>query len=176
MKSRFNPPARFDGASRLDSTRLAARRAARTEQCFFCTSNIKNTDYKDQEALKRFLDPQSRILPRRRSWVCATPKRNLARAVKGAWIWGPRPFVSYCPPPPARAGLKIFQKPPEPLGGFRVLRNPLFQNLPRPCYVLQRVAVKLIEFLIKENLAGLDGNSLQVILLGFLKIFQLKGI
>ena len=95
MKSRFKPPARFDGASRLDSTRLAARRAARTEQCFFCTSNIKNTDYKDQEALKRFLDPQSRILPRRRSGVCATHQRKLARAVKRARIMGLLPFVSY---------------------------------------------------------------------------------
>ena len=87
MKSRFKPPARFDGAS--------ARRAARTEQCFFCTSNIKNTDYKDQEALKRFLDPQSRILPRRRSGVCATHQRKLARAVKRARIMGLLPFVSY---------------------------------------------------------------------------------
>ena len=77
MKSRFNPP------------------AARTGQCFFCTSNIKNTDYKDQESLKRFLDPQSRILPRRRSGVCATHQRKLARAVKRARIMGLLPFVSY---------------------------------------------------------------------------------
>ncbi|MDP3762461.1 MAG: 30S ribosomal protein S18 [bacterium] len=69
--------------------------AARAKQCFFCTSNIKNTDYKDQESLKRFLDPQSRILPRRRSGVCATHQRKLARAVKRARIMGLLPFVSY---------------------------------------------------------------------------------
>lgn len=32
------------------------------QQCYFCTNNIKEIDYKEAETLKRFLDPQSKIL------------------------------------------------------------------------------------------------------------------
>lgn len=66
-----------------------------SKQCSFCTSNLKAIDYKEPETLKRFLDPQSRLLPKRRSGVCAAHQRKLARAVKRARTIGLLPYTSY---------------------------------------------------------------------------------
>ncbi|MBI2023866.1 30S ribosomal protein S18 [Candidatus Giovannonibacteria bacterium] len=63
------------------------------KQCYFCTSNIKSVDHKDVESLKRFLDPQFRIVPKRRSGLCSLHQRNLARAVKRARVMAMLPFV-----------------------------------------------------------------------------------
>lgn len=65
------------------------------KQCYFCTSNIQFVDYKDAEVLKRFLDPQARILPKRRSGLCALHQRKFARAVKRARLVALLPFTPY---------------------------------------------------------------------------------
>lgn len=64
------------------------------KQCYFCTSNIKVIDYKDAESLKRFLSPQSKILPKRKTFVCAKHQRKLARSIKRAREIGIVPFVT----------------------------------------------------------------------------------
>jgi small subunit ribosomal protein S18 len=64
-------------------------------QCFFCTNNIKEIDYKETETLKRFLDSQARILSKEKTGICARHQRQLARAVKNARILGLLPFVSH---------------------------------------------------------------------------------
>jgi len=66
---------------------------ANQKQCFFCTSNVRGIDYKDSEALKRFLDPQYKIMPKRRSGLCSLHQRKLANAVKRARIGAALPFV-----------------------------------------------------------------------------------
>jgi len=63
------------------------------KQCFFCTSNMKGIDYKDAETLKRFLDPQFRIMPKRRSGLCSLHQRKLASAVKRARVLASLPFT-----------------------------------------------------------------------------------
>ena len=65
------------------------------KSCFFCTNNIKAVDYNDVEMLKKFLDPQAKIVPHRKSGVCAKHQRKLARAIKRARILALIPFVSY---------------------------------------------------------------------------------
>ena len=65
-----------------------------SKQCYFCTTNIKNIDYKDGTGLREFIDPQSRILPSRRTGVCALHQRKLARAIKRARIMGLLPFLT----------------------------------------------------------------------------------
>jgi len=50
------------------------------KQCYFCTSNIKAVDYKDTEVLKRFTNPQSKILPKKRTGTCSLHQRKLARS------------------------------------------------------------------------------------------------
>ena len=52
--------------------------------CRFRKARIKFIDYKDPEFLKKFLNEQGKILPRRITGTCAEHQRMLARAVKKA--------------------------------------------------------------------------------------------
>lgn len=54
------------------------------KQCYFCTNNIKEVDYKNVGVLKKFLDNFAKILPRRETGLCAKHQKDLARAVKRA--------------------------------------------------------------------------------------------
>ncbi|HDH03995.1 MAG TPA: 30S ribosomal protein S18 [Candidatus Campbellbacteria bacterium] len=64
------------------------------KQCHFCTNNIKTIDYKDTENLKRFLDPFSKIIPRKQTGLCAKHQRKFAQAVKRSRFMALIPFVS----------------------------------------------------------------------------------
>jgi small subunit ribosomal protein S18 len=63
-------------------------------QCYFCTNNLKEIDYKEADTLKRFLDSQSKILSKEKTGLCAKHQRKLARAIKTSRIMGLLPFVS----------------------------------------------------------------------------------
>lgn len=63
------------------------------KQCFFCSQNLKEIDYKDIEVLKRFVSSQAKIIDPQHSGVCAKHQRLLARAIKKARIMGLLPFV-----------------------------------------------------------------------------------
>jgi len=63
-------------------------------QDFFSSNNIKHIDYKDVEILKRFLDANGRVIPRRRTNVSSKNQRKLALAVKRARFMGLLPFVA----------------------------------------------------------------------------------
>jgi small subunit ribosomal protein S18 len=64
-------------------------------QCYFCTNNIKEIDYKETETLKKFLDSQSKILIKRKTGLCAKHQRKVSRAIKTARILALLPFVSH---------------------------------------------------------------------------------
>jgi len=57
-------------------------------------NNLKHIDYKDTELLKKFLDPYSRILPRKETKISAKNQRKIARAIKLARFMGFLPFLS----------------------------------------------------------------------------------
>jgi small subunit ribosomal protein S18 len=61
---------------------------------FFNANNIKFIDYKDVENLKRFLNPNGRILGRKRTGLTAKNQRMLAEAVKRSRFMGLLPFVA----------------------------------------------------------------------------------
>ncbi len=63
-------------------------------QCYFCTNNVKEIDYKNEEVLKKFLDPHSRLMKRSRTDLCAKHQRQLATAVKRARFMALLPFMS----------------------------------------------------------------------------------
>lgn len=63
------------------------------KQCFFCTSSHKVVDYKDADTLRKFMSSHMRIVPRRRSSLCASHQRELARAVKRARFLGLVPYT-----------------------------------------------------------------------------------
>jgi len=64
------------------------------KQCYFCTNNIKEIDYKDVDTLKNFIDSHSRISRRRKTAVCAKHQRRLATAIKRARFMALLPFLN----------------------------------------------------------------------------------
>ncbi|KPJ85742.1 30S ribosomal protein S18 [Parcubacteria bacterium SG8_24] len=73
------------------------RRKKRNENvkryCHFCVHNVEVIDYKDWSLLRRFTSSYGKIVPRRRSGVCAKHQKVVAAAIKRARIVALLPFV-----------------------------------------------------------------------------------
>jgi small subunit ribosomal protein S18 len=63
------------------------------QQCFFCSQNLKNVDYKETELLKRFVSGQAKIIDPKHTGVCAKHQRKLATAIKRARFMGLLAYV-----------------------------------------------------------------------------------
>jgi small subunit ribosomal protein S18 len=61
--------------------------------CRFCAQKLK-VDYKDADALRRFITERGKILPRRITGTCAKHQRSLAVSIKRARIIALLPFVA----------------------------------------------------------------------------------
>ncbi len=61
--------------------------------CYFCQHNIKEIDFKETEVLKRFISGLAKIRPKKKTGVCATHQRKLARAIKRARYLGLLPYT-----------------------------------------------------------------------------------
>ncbi|MEK7067804.1 MAG: 30S ribosomal protein S18 [Patescibacteria group bacterium] len=64
------------------------------KSCYFCTENIANVDFKNNELLRKFLSGQAKILPPRRTGTCHKHQQLLARAVKRARFMAMLPFTT----------------------------------------------------------------------------------
>ncbi|MDE0098192.1 MAG: 30S ribosomal protein S18 [Truepera sp.] len=64
--------------------RRGGRRGRRPKVCQFCSGELEITDYHDDRMLRRFISDTAKILPRRRTGVCAKHQRRLAMTVKRA--------------------------------------------------------------------------------------------
>lgn len=64
------------------------------KQDYYNANNIRYIDYKDTDNLKRFLNPNGRILARKRTGLTAKNQRSLAEAIKRARFMGLLPFVA----------------------------------------------------------------------------------
>ncbi len=64
------------------------------KQDYFSANNIKYIDYKDIDILKKFLNPNGKIMNHKRTGVTAKNQRQLALAVKYARFMGLLPFVA----------------------------------------------------------------------------------
>ena len=62
--------------------------------CYFCAQNIKEIDYKNSELLRHFISAQAKIMPRKRSHLCAKHQRHLAAAIKRARFMALIPITS----------------------------------------------------------------------------------
>ncbi len=60
--------------------------------CYFCVNSVKEIDYKSWQVLQRFVSSYGKIVPRRRSGVCSSHQRQLAKAIKRARIMAFLPF------------------------------------------------------------------------------------
>jgi small subunit ribosomal protein S18 len=65
-----------------------------TKQCYFSQNNIKHIDYKDTAIISKFINPQGRIMSRKKTGVSAKNQRNLAVAIKRARFMALLPYVS----------------------------------------------------------------------------------
>jgi small subunit ribosomal protein S18 len=63
------------------------------KQCFFCRNSKDVLDYKDTDTLSRYVSSFAKIVPRKRSGVCAWHQRALSLAIKRARFMGLLPFV-----------------------------------------------------------------------------------
>jgi small subunit ribosomal protein S18 len=61
--------------------------------CYFCSQNLNQVDYKDIEILKRFVSGQAKIIDPKHTNVCARHQRLLSQAIKRARLMGLLPFV-----------------------------------------------------------------------------------
>lgn len=66
-----------------------------TEQrhCGFCIRSVKEVDYKDSNALRRYTSSYGKIVPRRKSGVCSKHQRMVSEAIKRARIMALLPYV-----------------------------------------------------------------------------------
>ena len=64
------------------------------KQDYYNANNIRHIDYKDVDNLKRFLNPNGRILSRKRTGLTAKNQRSLAEAIKRARFMGLLPFIA----------------------------------------------------------------------------------
>ncbi len=62
--------------------------------CFFCQRNIKEIDFRETELLRRFISGLAKIRSKKRTGVCASHQRKLARAIKRARYLGLLPFTT----------------------------------------------------------------------------------
>jgi small subunit ribosomal protein S18 len=61
--------------------------------CGYCINGVKAIDYKDAVALRRYTSSYSKIVPRRRSGVCALHQRMLSQAIKRARVMALMPYI-----------------------------------------------------------------------------------
>ena len=62
--------------------RQTRRYYSRPRVCQFCTDPNTQIDYKQAEALRRFMTDEGKIRPRRQTGTCAKHQRQLSRAIK----------------------------------------------------------------------------------------------
>ena len=64
------------------------------KQDYFSANNIKFIDYKDIDILKKFLNPNGKIMNHKRTGITSKNQRKLTLAVKHARFMGLLPFVA----------------------------------------------------------------------------------
>ncbi len=62
--------------------------------CYFCQRNIKEIDFKDIKLLKKFLSGLAKIKAKKRTGVCSSHQRKLARTIKRARYLGLLPYTT----------------------------------------------------------------------------------
>lgn len=64
------------------------------KECFFKKNDINYIDYKDTIILKKFLNPNGRIISSKRTGVSAKMQRKLSEAIKRSRFMGLIPYIN----------------------------------------------------------------------------------
>jgi len=62
-------------------------------QCFFCSQNLNDVDYKEVDLLRRFISSQAKVIDPQHTGICAKHQRKLAQAIKRARFMALLPYV-----------------------------------------------------------------------------------
>jgi small subunit ribosomal protein S18 len=62
-------------------------------QCFFCSQNLNDIDYKEVDLLRRFVSSQAKVIDPQHTGICAKHQRKLAQAIKRARFMALLPYV-----------------------------------------------------------------------------------
>ncbi len=89
MEDRTNDASMEGRSFRKDE---GVKKFARKKVCKFC-ANKAVADYKDPEALRRYVSERGKILPRRITGTCAKHQRALTTEIKRARVLAYLPFV-----------------------------------------------------------------------------------
>ena len=63
------------------------------EQCFFCSQNIANIDYKETDLIGRYVSTQAKIIDPMHTGTCSKHQRALANAIKQSRFMALLPYV-----------------------------------------------------------------------------------
>lgn len=70
-------------------------RSRRRLQDFFLQNKDIKIDYKNQDLLRRFLSPEGKVLPGRRTGLTSKHQRKITKAIKQARAVGLLPFTNH---------------------------------------------------------------------------------
>ncbi|PIR98347.1 MAG: 30S ribosomal protein S18 [Candidatus Colwellbacteria bacterium CG10_big_fil_rev_8_21_14_0_10_41_28] len=56
----------------------------KNKQCFFCSQNLLDIDYKNKDLISRFISGQMKIIDPMHTGTCSKHQRKLAKAIKRA--------------------------------------------------------------------------------------------
>jgi small subunit ribosomal protein S18 len=62
--------------------------------CYFCKKNVQEINFRDTDALSRYISKSGKIKPKTKTGACAKHQRELTTAVKRARIMALMPFVA----------------------------------------------------------------------------------
>jgi small subunit ribosomal protein S18 len=62
-------------------------------QCFFCSQNLNDIDYKEVDLLRRFVSSQAKVIDPQHTGICAKHQRKLAQAIKRARFMALLPYI-----------------------------------------------------------------------------------
>lgn len=93
MESNTVDTSASEGRENDRETRSKGKTYFRKKVCRFCANKTK-IDYKDSDALRRYMTERGKILPRRITGTCAKHQREVAKAIKRARSIGLLPFVA----------------------------------------------------------------------------------
>lgn len=65
---------------------MSNNKLGKQKHCYFCVNRIEDVDYKNTDVLKKFVNYHLKILPGKRTGVCAWHQRKLSTAIKRARI------------------------------------------------------------------------------------------
>ncbi len=93
---RSGPPrgGQFDGGRSSGPYRRPGQFQPRRRGCMFCADKGRVIDWKDVDGLRRFVNDNGDMRPRRKTGTCAKHQRRLAQAIKRARMIALLPYTS----------------------------------------------------------------------------------